>query len=708
MALDPCDPKDIATFAKHVAQNKMGETTVERPMELSIDIPEGAAVAKDPAALAKAMYKEGIVGRVLGLLQPIRTMRGVFGDYVRVHAIDPLLNIEIKSNNFISKMFKEYKDATKPLRGVWGLSREADEKLAQAITKIDRDGVYHGPAGAFDAKTIEAATKVRAIYNRLFKEHGIDDDLYINFYRPLVKDRPGGIFYTHTGTPMETEFKKLIHPSNIEFYQELERKGLIMDPDQTLTAGFAAYIRGIASAKMKKPFIEQLEKDFVNPYFGIRWSRDLDGKLTLIAKDETGYALWKELVHNVFGGPTPLDKSITRNLQNIAAMFGKTTDTRAAYKISHGIAGGFFAGAMGSPLGGRPSSIVRQLFQLVPTYAELGSKYTMMGIQKAMTPGSIEPLYKMNLITSPIEGLADSLGLAKGAGKVVSDITENFLKIFGSIDQFTRAATAYGAEARFRDYMARYGKEEFVKKLGGKREFLDELTRMVKAGNIEGETGAIQRYMFETVGNLQYFYGKANKPEAFRGAVGNLLGVLMSYPMNSLEMVRMFSQRAMEGDAAPLARLILTSAAIVGAGSEFLNADLRSATMLGAMPHSLAIPKIAGNMFSAGNSTAEWLSGSLFNIGETDYHKAQRIQNYRDFARDMRTFVPGGVFFFEDIPRAVSEGSLARMFGLTPKADIINLQARARISESRSATGTGFGALRGLGSTGTLASASKE
>jgi hypothetical protein len=350
-------------------------------------------------------------------------------------------------------------------------------------------------------------------------------------------------------------------------------------------------------------------------------------------------------------------------------------------------------------VGGRPSSIIRQMFQIVPTYAELGSKHTMIGIQRAMSKDGIKALQDLNLITSPIDGLAETVGVARGLGRAISDVSEKTLFLFGKVDQFTRAATAHGAASKFDDYLAR----GVIDRLPGKAEFKQELARLM-AKDPTGKEARIA-YMFETVANLQYVYGKANRPAAFRGALGNLSSTLMSYPLNSFEMVRMFGKRAIEGgktgeyaEMLPMIRLTLATLGLTYAGSEFLHADMRSAFLLGAMPHSMAFPKMGMDTFQAGTSTVEWLTGSMFNIGETDYHKHQRVQHYKQFARDMRTFTPGGIFFWEDIPRAIDEGSLARMAALTPKADVINQQARERQALQRRETRAAKGEAASIGS----------
>jgi hypothetical protein len=314
----------------------------------------------------------------------------------------------------------------------------------------------------------------------------------------------------------------------------------------------------------------------------------------------------------------------------------------------------------------------------------------MIGMQKAFEEGAVEKLMAKNVLSGPLENLVDAVGIQKGVGRVISDVSEATMKVFSAADRATRAITYYGAEAKFNDYNARGVLDKLPYMT---QELKENVTRLVARGDIER---ASEAYAFSNVANIQFSFGRANRPQAFRGALGNLAGMFLSYPLNTFEMIRMFGKRALpeaaggQGDPIPLLRLIMVNAGIVAVGSEFLNADLRSATLFSALPSSMAFPKAALDTWSMGRANAEWLTGNLFGVGETDFHKYKRLENDKAFARNARMFVPGGLFMFEDLPKAIDEGSLARMLALTPKGAAINEQNRLaqkeRMSENPSLT----------------------
>lgn len=695
----PCTPEEAARLAKLSLDGKVGETTAEpifaldQPMTMQSDTP------------ADVMTKQK-----LGWLGFARTVRAAFGDKLSVQAIDKVIDVDTRANNFLSKEYKALKEAIAPLRRKYaifdfGLSEQNSMDIASALEHIGPNGKFQGPPASFSPEVIKVAENVHKWYDKLFQDWGIDPALYRNGYRPLIRQRPSGIFFEPMDTPLENSFRSKITPDQVKFYHELERKGTIMDPDPTLEAGAMSYLRGIANAKIRRPVIEQLEENVINPAFGVQFVKRMNGTVDVMADDAVGHGLWKEYIHHVFGGPTPTDKMLTNTLQQMGGMFGKTADTRSLYKISHGLSGAFFAGALGSPLGGRPASIIRQFFQLVPSYAELGPKAVMEGMQRTFQKGS-KDFMERGIITSPIDGLVDNMTIAsmRGAGKAFSDMSEASMKVFSWADMIVRTITAHGAEAKFEAYAA----DNMLGKLGGRREFKDEMMRLVKQDPTLEQ--AKDAYVREVVKNTQYAFGKANRPMMFRGALQNLAATFMSYPMNTFEMARMFGKRAGQAvqeeglkglasdDARPLVRLILTTSAMLYAGSEYLNADLRSAFITGAIPHSLAFPKMGLDAFQAANSNVEWLTGNLFNIGETDYRKQQRLEYDRNFGRDLRPFVPGGIFFTEDVPKAIDKGSILRMLALTPKAAELNQEARQRAAAARqSSGGGGFGQLRGFG-----------
>src|SRR4030095_6603839 len=302
---------------------------------------------------------------------------------------------------------------------------------------------------------------------------------------------------------------------------------------------------------------------------------------------------------------TPLDRSLTNSMQSLARMAGYDADTRSLYQMSQGLQNLVYSGAMGL----RPASAIRQLTQLVPTYADLGAKYTMIGMQKAMEPGGITSLIEKNVLGSPMESLVDAVGVQKGVGRILSKVSEATLYMVSSVDRFSRAATYHGSGAKFDDYLARGAIEKIP---FAKKELKDEVLALINKNQPEK---AREAYAFTNVAELQYSFGRANRPQAFRGAVGNLAGMFLSYPLNFAEMAKTFAKRATpekwgyggEGNPLPLARLIAVNSLIVFAGAEFLNADLRSATMFADMPSSMAIPKAALDTWNMGRTNAEWL-----------------------------------------------------------------------------------------------------
>ena len=670
-----CSDEELNDIAKLLEQEKLGESVVTE-----LNMPDDQTIASHAATMKKA----GIFGNY-------RTARAVWGDQFGVNAINPTIRNNIKAENFSSEYSKKFNAALEPLelgRFRW-LPREQDEQLAKALELVDKDGRFFGPPGSLPAPIVKTAQNIRVLYNELFEKFGIDPDTYITGYRPLIKDRSKGIFREPTNAPTELRFRSRLSPNDIIFYHELERKGNLLKPDPTASNGFAAYVHGLANAKIRAPFLEELEKTYVNKAFGVKMTVGNEGELIPIVDDFVGHKMWTEYRHHLLGGPTPDDIKFTYTTRRLVRMFGKEMEepdaVRAAYQWSHGITTAFYTGALGSPIGGRPASVIRQLFQLVPTYAELGGKYTMQGIAKAFEPGAIDALRAKNMLTSHIENLTQSISIARGVGRVVSQTSEYFLKAFSAVDQFTRVATAYGAEAKFNDYVSR----GLVEKLSMRREMKEEFLRLVKGNKMDEAKDA---YMFDTVANLQYIYGKANRPEAFRGALGNMLGVLMSYPLNTAELIRIFAKRAVPerygggGDPAPLIRLVVATNLILMGGSEMLNADLRSAAMVGALPYSMPIANIGIDAAKFGITSANWLSGNTYGIGVTDYQKHIHEEAKREFIRDFQAFVPGGLFI-GDIFKAIDEGSLVRMLALTPKADVLNREAKRRAVESRETTG---------------------
>ena len=75
------------------------------------------------------------------------------------------------------------------------------------------------------------------------------------------------------------------------------------------------------------------------------------------------------------------------------------------------------------------------------------------------------------------------------------------------------------------------------------RAIKDEVVKLVKAGKVDE---ARDMFAFDNLAKLEYIYGPANRPELFRSALGNLGGVLLSYPLNTAELIRIFGKEAIQ------------------------------------------------------------------------------------------------------------------------------------------------------------------
>lgn len=673
----PCTPEELDTLVDSMVSNKAGSLSIE-------DIKLEDVLPATSEAIENA--------RKAGWFSFARVASAMFGDEFRINAVRPVQQADIAANNFVAKQITLFKEAIKPLKRnfINGVDNDTRREVKAALETLDESGNYAGRPGTFRPEVLQTAQNVHKILRDISKEHGLSVDDFIKNYYKTRQKVPKGVLREIEEARMEMpEFLAHSSPENVKLYRELERKGILLDWDDDFVGVFSAYIHGIANTKFRVPVFDEIEKNYVNQFFNLRPIKDSTGKTIMLPNDRIGWTHWKEYQHYVLGGTTPLDHQLTNAAQTITRKFGYDTDARALYRGSQVLSSGFYAGVLGSPLGGRPASIIRQLFQLIPTYAELGAKYTAQGINKVFEPGAVEALRARNMMSSHIDNLIREIEVGKSVGKVVNAVSENFLKLFASVDQFTRAATAYAAEARFNDYLARGIIDKLPSSSG--KEIKERITKLIARGQLDR---ARDEYMFDTVGNLQYFYGKASKPRLMRGALGNLMGVLTSYPLNTMEMARLMAKQfdpkhPFSQESLPLLRLIAANVGLIYMGKEFLNADLTASTIFGAVPTTLAFPQLATDATQAGLAGAQWLRGQVFMLGETDYQRKERAIAMRQFARDLRSFVPGGLFFFEDIPKAIDRGTLTHMLALTPLPEQLDVYAKERAKAARAEQSTG-------------------
>jgi hypothetical protein len=610
----------------------------------------------------------------------------LFGDYIAANGINRAVLEDTKANNMVGNYFARFNKILKPLatkiEGYIGIKKELDEEMFTILENIGKDGKILKPdiIKNYAPKKVKAGVKIRELFDELFAKNDLSWDDFVQGYVPLIKAKNGGVLLKESGnvnpTAQENAFIGKLTPSQIRFVHGLERTGAMTEFDNKLSSVFGAYLHASAN-QLRVKAMTDIERDVIFPHFNAAYKTDpISGGKVLMVDNKTAFNAWREYRHTYLGGIQESDRRMTDNLSKLKEAFGYAPATgRAPYQFSHVLSTMLYTSTMGL----RPASIIRQFGQLVPSFAEFGPRFTRQALSDVLqdVAGSralLNDFRARGLMTSHIENLVQSVDVGKSVGRGISAMSDVMLKGVAAVDGFTRMATARAADLRFDKFL----KEGKLGELPGTKDIKDAVLKAVNAGD---EQGAKDLYAIEMLSNLQYVYGKANRPEFMRGALGNLTGIFMSYPLNSAEMVRYFTKRAIQGYKegskedimAPL-RLVATTAVMMEAGSQFLDADLSSMFIQGSMPHSMAFPKMGLDAWQAGSSTAEWLGGKVFQTGETAFHKQNRLEAWNNSKRNAASLLIPGSGFYKDINNVLDTGSVARALALTPKGDAINRQ----------------------------------
>ncbi len=676
MAQVVCTPEELRNLANYLTQHKLGEVTI------NVEDGVGGPTEVPNQVAAEARKKIGWAGW--------RTMRGAFGPAFRVGAIDPLITIVNKMETFRSNAGRAFIDALEPL-GIKGLFRRAvginakdDANVYQALLNFDDAGHYVGPNMPASTGTIEAARRIHAAMVKYGEEQGIRASRYLEYRKGLeANGGKGPLLYEDT--PWAIAFKEGNTPDEAAFFWELERRGIPREWDARASAMYKDYIDAIAKKKILTPEINKLEKDFVNDFFGVKYWRGIDG-LGRYSSDGAGYQMWQDLKTHVYGTPTDMDRKIATALQRVATSVGMTRpiDTSSLYSLTAGFSNLFYSGVLSTP-----GAIIRQMFQLVNSVGELGVRPVVAGLAKVFEPGYAQSLIDRGILVPPLEAIHEQVGLARSAGRILHKTTETFLTLFEASDRMMRVITAGGAELKFNEALARG-----IESLHAERELKEQIVKLVRA-NREAEARTL--YMTDVVGNTQYYYGRVNRPEIMRGALGQTIGMLQNYPLNFAEMYGAYARRAYRGvkggvfgkgedplsEALPLVRQIMLAAGIMIAGKEGFHTDL-SSNFINFPGNSPALTSAAA-VLGAGKTNMEWLWGQAFNVGETDYHKRLRAEADNQLSRQATSFIPGGLFG-RQLYTAVDEPTFVnvmRLMGFPPLAEDVNLEIRAKASQKR-------------------------
>lgn len=698
--INPCNPEDFENIAKGISEDMMGKIKIE-PITIDLD--------PTPQSEGDAFRKS-----TLGSFGSIRTMRGWLGDDLSARVHNDVTRELTKMHNSLSDSIKLQDEIYKPMletgsvtKNFWNKIKSFPEKpnkeLMDAIELVDNQGRWKGSTEGFSPSVVEAAPKLRKhvqeVYEKLIANDSElrqtlpDPDTFFEYYaRARQQGGNRGIFWKADPNANQ-DFIGRINADQARFFFQHEVTGGLNNADALGTVAVNSIINSYHRAAYIQKAITKAEKETMLPFFNAKIADVKGYGKSLSVNDPIGYAAWKEFTHHLMGGVTASDMRWAGHLNEVTKMFGYQTDTRGLYQVSNFISQMGYMGTMGAPfIGGRPASAVRQLGQLIPSWAQFGSKTTLQAMKESLEDvttggGKLMSKYAENgILTSHIDSAVQSMDAAKNAGKMVNAIAENNMKVIAMTDKYVRMVTARSAEIEFDIAMSRGG----VSTLRGGPELKAEIKRRVEMGNIED---AKMNYIMHNVADLQFVYGKANRSSSLRGAIGNAIAMFTSYPLNTAEMMRMFVRRAVtnpetgewtvfHGDPMPLMRMVGATAAITYAGSEMLNADLRSMMFYTAFPQSLMLPKALADTWMAGTTNIEYLSGSLFNIGESSFHKQRREGYERQLAHDWGSYLPGFAAY-NDLRKVTDEGYWAHLLALTPKGAELDQIAKERRAKAR-------------------------
>ncbi len=664
--MPPCTPDELDELAGLIADGHLGKTNIN-----DINMEQHFEPKTDPARVQTAKEMGPLVGamRMGGYFGAARTARGGLGEVLSAEALDPLFIAVNKSNKVIADMGKELNSILgkitdtsmleKGKRKFLGISSELDGKLRTAL-----EG---GSTANFTDSEKNAVVETKALFKKIEDKTGLE---FRGF--EYVRDNIDNL---------NPQSLKKAGPQYAAAAEYLKRRAQFRDPDQKLVGLFSEYLNAAVTASMKKPatdeFLGTLKLRFYGDGVNVKGVISPSGPEMQIAHG---------LVADILGRPTPLDVKFMQATDDLYRYWqpnGKPPGLAGLYKFSTIMSDLATAGTMG----GRPASVMRQFFQLIPMWAEFGGKYSRQAMADVMNDirgprVMMEDFASRGLMSSTFERLDQSIEMGGKVGKSISAVSETLMKAFGAADAFVRLVTARSAELRFNEFLAR----DAMDKLPGKQEVRDEVLKSIRNGQVEI---ARDKYIANHVATLQYDFGRTNRPAFSRGAIGRLSTMFMSYPLNTAEMLLGFTKRAIEGgktgnygEMLPMVRLLGATAAVGFVGSEFLDADMSSALVYGAMPHSTFFPKAALDTWGAGRSSVEWSMGKIFNTGETQYAKNFRQHAYSSVENFVTSMIPG-YNLGKDIRNVIDEGSLTKMLTLMPKGPELDQQARERQRANR-------------------------
>ena len=407
------------------------------------------------------------------------------------------------------------------------------------------------------AKEIEISTHARNMYNKLFKEFGIDPNRFLTEYSPRVREM--GSFQAYLG-------KHTTAPQQIKFFAELERTGELFPREEKAQSLLLSYIH----AGGKKKFLAE------------PWQ--IANKMLETTKNIPSQAgkLARDFLDDIYGLPAESTSALRQFQTNLVASWNKRMP--GALQLGQLPADAIvnleltltYSGAMGF----RPMTVIRNATQpFITVYPRLGSRWFSRGYTKALTSKGMAEARELGILYDsylPIP-YGEEMALVKGA----TSMLQKGLWAFRRVDSLNRAVAYHGMKER----VLHFG-EKFLKNQITAKQFItkteiegfhptvikDQVLPLLRKGNIKELAQTMGKHLAE---DTQWIYRKANAPKLMRGNVGKLFGQFGVWPASYLFYLKQLGMQGTKlGRAKRVGRFLGMSALIKEVGEKTFGVDV--------------------------------------------------------------------------------------------------------------------------------------
>lgn len=237
------------------------------------------------------------------------------------------------------------------------------------------------------------------------------------------------------------------------------------------------------------------------------------------------------------GFPGKMDRNLINWTEGMDRMLGvKNPNPQRALRVSQTVLDMQYLGG----LGGKPSTAIRNLAQLINTASEVGYKWSAEGVIRFLKhpKQSVNLARKAGLIEQVIPDIELKGNLMTNR---MDRLKNDMLWMFEKTENTNRAITMEAATAKFESMWKRYGAQGNLEMFRKKADFagldkpiIESIDKLINKGQL-GK--AKQQYARELTANTQYLYQKGESPLVTRTQLGKQAWIFQTWWENYAEMM---------------------------------------------------------------------------------------------------------------------------------------------------------------------------